>query len=170
MLVEGKKVCSRGLVLSGTMDSPAKADAQYFVHHNGCNGCPFCLNPGKNVSTEHVKKKSTVHVYPCQGHYELRTREGTLHHAEEASTSGNPVKNFVFFFLLSFFFIFFLAHFVPFFFLLLLFFLFFVLGLGGQVPFHTVSISSFRLDLGAPCGLYACRLSGGGQKDDVALV
>jgi len=96
VVVEERRVVSRGIVITGSMDLPAKADAQYFVHHNGCSGCPFCLNPGKNVSTEHAKKKSTVHIYPCEGHFATRTMEGTLEDAEKALRQGEPVRNLAF--------------------------------------------------------------------------
>ena len=58
--MNGKREKTRGLVLTGTMDSPAKADVQHHTHHNGHCGCPFCLNPGESVSTG--KKGDSTHV------------------------------------------------------------------------------------------------------------
>ena len=101
--VNGKRETVRGVVITASMDTPAKAEAQHFMHHNGNFGCPFCLNPGENVSTE-TKKKSTVHVYPCK-EYPLRTREGTIENVRDALKSEKPVS---FLFLSSFFFLFFL--------------------------------------------------------------
>jgi hypothetical protein len=88
--VDGKDAISRGVVLTGSMDSPAKADVQGFTHHNGNYGCSFCLNPGVNVSTEN-KKKSTVHVYKAMDCPD-RTQEGTIAAAKEASRTGEYVR------------------------------------------------------------------------------
>ena len=96
--VNEKRETVRGVVITASMDTPAKAEAQHFMHHNGNFGCPFCLNPGENVSTE-TKKKSTVHVYPCK-EYPLRTREGTIENARDALKSEKTVS---FLFLSSFF-------------------------------------------------------------------
>lgn len=96
VLVNGKEAVSRGVVLTGSMDSPAKADVQGFTHHNGKYGCSFCLNPGVNVSTE-SKKNSTVHVYKALD-YPYRTQESTIASAKEAHHTGDTVPIFTFLF------------------------------------------------------------------------
>jgi len=87
--VNGKREITRGLVLTGTMDSPAKADVQHHTHHNGHCGCPFCLNPGESVSTG--KKGGSTHVYPWR-FYAKRTHEGTVKDAEKALGTGKAVS------------------------------------------------------------------------------
>jgi len=73
------------------MDLLAKAEAQGFTHHNGNCGCPFCLNPGQNVSTQ-SKKKSHVHIYSSkESRYPERTTFDTVDHAEQAHNTGGPV-------------------------------------------------------------------------------
>jgi len=84
--INGQKEISKGLVLTGTMDSPAKADVQHHTHHNGYCGCPFCLNPGESASTG----KGHTHVYRCNS-YEERTHQGTMRDAKEALETGKPV-------------------------------------------------------------------------------
>ena len=88
--VNGQPFVSRGVLLAGSMDLPAKAEAQGFTHHNGHCGCPFCLNPGLNVSTASKKKKSHVHVYSSESSYSDRTVWETVKHATQARP-GNPV-------------------------------------------------------------------------------
>jgi len=82
-------VTSKGLILTGTMDSPAKADVQHHIHHNGQFGCPFCLNPGESASTG--KKGGSAHVYRCLTHAG-RTHDGNLKSAKEALETGKPVR------------------------------------------------------------------------------
>jgi len=99
-LPNGSKSTSRGLIIFGSLDLPAKADVQHFTHHNGHHGCPFCMNPGMNVSTE-SKKKSTVHVYSALKACQARSHKGTLLHAREALLVGG--SRFASLFFLSFF-------------------------------------------------------------------
>jgi hypothetical protein len=73
------------------MDTPAKADVQGLTHHNGKCGCPFCLNPGENVSSG-AKKKGHVHVYSAKTAYPLRTAPGTIAHARAAQKSQSVVR------------------------------------------------------------------------------
>lgn len=85
-LPEGKKVL-RCILLSGTMDAPAKCIFQNFVQFNGFYGCPFCESPGNSVKTS---EKGHTHVYPFNknmpscGHGPSRTHDKTLEQAKEA--------------------------------------------------------------------------------------
>jgi len=103
--VEGRREISKGILLTATADTPAKAEMQNFTHHNGFFGCSFCLNAGHNVSTEikktpknpgdpkkskQPKKKGSVHVYP-PGKFPQRTKGETLADAAAAFKSGHPV-------------------------------------------------------------------------------
>jgi len=87
-LANGKKVVSRGVILTGVMDTPAKADCQYFTHHNGKYGCPFCLNPGEHVDSL-SSKNGKVHVYSYD-EYPLRSHDETILHASQ-SYKSDPV-------------------------------------------------------------------------------
>jgi len=49
--VNGKKELSPGVAITGAVDSPAKSDLKNMAHHNGNCGCPYCLHPGKHVSS-----------------------------------------------------------------------------------------------------------------------
>jgi len=89
--VNGQKEISKSLVLTGTMDSPAKADVQHHIHHNGYSGCPFCLNPGEAASTG----KGSTHVYRCEPHAE-RTHKERVKDAKKALETGKPVSFFPF--------------------------------------------------------------------------
>ena len=84
--VNGQKDISKGFVLTGTMDSPAKADVQHHTHHNGHCGCPFCLNPGESARTG----KGSTHVYRCEPHAD-RTHGRRVKDAEQALQTGKPV-------------------------------------------------------------------------------
>ena len=96
-MVEGQKSVSKGVLLAGSMDLLAKAEAQGFTHHKGKCGCPFCLNPGENVSTESKKKNSHVHVYAANPIHPDRTIQETVKHARKAYESGEPVWTISFF-------------------------------------------------------------------------
>ena len=119
--INGRRETSRGILLTVSADTPAKAEMQHFTHHNGLCGCPFCLNPGLSVSTELKQptkptkttktakkpkpKQGSVHAYPC-GDFPLRTKAQTLADAASAFKSGKPVRisfPFLFFFFFFFF-------------------------------------------------------------------
>ena len=160
--VNEKRETVRGVVITASMDTPAKAEAQHFMRHNGNFGCPFCLNSGENVSTE-TKKKSTVHVYPCK-EYPLRTREGTIENVRDALKSEKPVS---FLFLSSSFFSFFSFHLDFFFFF---FFFFCTSGPRCQECVNISFVSDVLFHLGVPSGLHARCLSWCRKEADVAVV
>ena len=118
------------------MDLPAKADAQYFVHHNGEFGCPFCLNPGKSVSTKLAKKKEfSSRVFGKEGF--PRKNSGEYHWicqkgCKEHCTGLNSFLHFPPIFFFSFFLFPFFFPKVIFFFLSFLF----LPGTRSQVSFH----------------------------------
>lgn len=87
---EGKDLTLRGILLSATMDAPAKCLVQNFVQFNGFSGCPYCLNEGISVKTS---AKGHTHAYPfdrknpSKGCGTERTHENTLQHAYKAQKS-----------------------------------------------------------------------------------
>lgn len=87
---EGEEVTVRGILLSATMDAPAKCLMQNFVQFNGFNGCPYCMQRGTSVKTS---AKGHTHAYPfnrenpCKGYETGRTHETTLKHAYDAHKS-----------------------------------------------------------------------------------
>ena len=58
---KGKDLTLRGILLSGTMDAPAKCLMQNFVQFNGFSGCPYCLHKGTSVKTS---ARGHSHAYP----------------------------------------------------------------------------------------------------------
>lgn len=89
--VNGKKELSRGVAITGAVDSPAKSDLKNMAHHNGNCGCPYCLHPGKHVSSqENQKKKGSVHSYNPAENYPDRTTSSCITHAQKASQTGEP--------------------------------------------------------------------------------
>jgi len=86
---KGKDLTLRGILLSATMDAPAKCLLQNFVQYNGFSGCPYCSKKGITVKT----KNGYTHAYPfdrenpSKGYRTERTHENTMQHAYEAQKS-----------------------------------------------------------------------------------
>ena len=87
---EGKDLTIRGILLSATMDAPAKCLMQNLVQFNAFGGFPYCLEQGVSVKTS---AKGHTHAYPfnreklSKGYGTERNHENTLHHAYEAQKS-----------------------------------------------------------------------------------
>jgi hypothetical protein len=92
---------------------PAKANVQGLTHHNGKCDCPFCLNPGENVSSGN-KKNGHVHVYSAKTEHPVRTVRETIAHAKVARDSQSTVSItfFVLDFMYFFGFLFFVFYFI----------------------------------------------------------
>ena len=88
---EGKDITLRGILLCDTADAPAKSLMQNFVHFNGFNGCPYCMEQGKTVKT--ASRRGHTHAYPfnrgnlLKGYETERTYENTLQHSCDAHKS-----------------------------------------------------------------------------------
>ena len=83
----GQRKCLRALLLSATMDAPAKCLFQNVVQFNGFYGCPYCESPGATVQTS---EKGHTHAYPFDrvnvenGHGPRKAHETVSEYAREA--------------------------------------------------------------------------------------
>ena len=77
----------RGVLLTGTCDTPARCECLNFTNFNGKYGCSFCLIEGVNVPLE---PKGHVFAFPYQNELSIRTSENTQRFAPTAS-ADNPV-------------------------------------------------------------------------------
>lgn len=86
----GKEFTLRGILLSATLDAPAKCLLQNFVQYNGFNGCPYCTEPGTTVKTS---ERGHTHAYPFnrknpeKGFESERTHKQTMENARQAHES-----------------------------------------------------------------------------------
>ena len=105
----GEMKLLRCILLSATLDAPARCQFQCFQQFNGYFGCPCCLSPGAHFKTG---ARSGTHVYPFDfdavphGHGPERNHNQTMDFADQASdtyqASGkkvhvNGVKGFSWF-------------------------------------------------------------------------
>ena len=77
----------RGVLLTGTCDTPARCECLNFTNFNGKYGCSFCLTEGVNIPLE---PQGHVLAFPYQNELSLRTSENTQRFATTAS-ADEPV-------------------------------------------------------------------------------
>lgn len=76
----------RGVLLTGTADTPAKSDFLNFKKFNGAFECMACCIEGENTETEN----GSTHVYPYEEQLTLRTSVNCINWSQ-AATEENPI-------------------------------------------------------------------------------
>lgn len=76
----------RGILISGTADTPAKSDFLNFKKFNGTFGCMSCCIEGENIETEN----GSTHVYRYDEQMVMRTSANCINWAQTAS-EDNPI-------------------------------------------------------------------------------
>lgn len=85
--IEGRPICSKVILLVGTMDLPARAGVLNMTQYNGEYSCIFCLHPGVVVRSG----KGHCRSFPFRDE-PMRTTMETKRNAEQALNSRKRVK------------------------------------------------------------------------------
>ena len=78
----------RGLLLTGTCDTPARCECLNFLYFNGHYGCSFCLCQGESVP---IENQNHVFAFPYSNDVTLRTAQNTQEYARTITVNENPV-------------------------------------------------------------------------------
>ncbi|XP_053397033.1 uncharacterized protein LOC128556331 [Mercenaria mercenaria] len=95
LTINNQIVTVRSILLTACLDAPARCMFQYFTQFNGENGCGYCTEKGKVVTSG----KGHSRIYPFNsehesklGHDSLRTHEQTKRNAVLAQNSKKAVQ------------------------------------------------------------------------------
>lgn len=90
--VDNEKICTKGFLICGTADLPAKSEILNCNQFNGQFSCMSCLHPGETYRTQ---KGGSVHTFPYDASmpkHEERTTENCLRDAVLATENRKTVN------------------------------------------------------------------------------